>query len=86
MIFTTQCLPAHAGGIRDVGSIPGSGRLPGEEHGKPLQHSGLENLMDRGVWQATVHRVTKNRTQMKQLSMHAPTEAIKCKRLRVRER
>ena len=71
VIFTTQCLPAHAGGIRDVGWIPGSGRLPGEEHGKPLQHSGLENLMDRGVWQATVHRVTHSQTRLKRLSMHA---------------
>ena len=62
MIFTTQCLPAHAGGIRDVGWIPGSGRLPGEEHGKPLQHSGLENLMDREAWRVRVHSVAKSGT------------------------
>ena len=40
-------------------SIPGSGRSPGEGHGNPLQYSCLENSMDRGVSQATVHRVTK---------------------------
>ena len=41
--------------IRDAGSIPGSGRSPGEGNGNPLQYSCLENLMDRGVWRATVH-------------------------------
>ena len=48
-------LPANAGDIRDAGSIPGLGRSPGEEHGNPLQYSCLENPMDRGAWQATVH-------------------------------
>ena len=47
-------LPANAGEIRDVGSIPGLRRSPGEENGNPLQHSCLENPMDRGAWQATV--------------------------------
>ena len=42
--------PASAGGIRDLGSIPGSGRSPGEGNGNPLQYSCLENLMDRGAW------------------------------------
>ena len=55
-------MPANAGDIRDVGSIPGSGRSPGGGHGKPLLYSWLENLMDRGAWQATVHRVEKSRT------------------------
>ena len=45
----------------DLGSIPGSGRSPGEGNGNPLQHSCLENPMDRGVWQATVHGVTRVR-------------------------
>ena len=49
-------LPANAG---DTDSIPGSGRSPGEANGNPLQYSCLENPMDRGAWQATVHRVTK---------------------------
>ena len=51
--------PANAGGIRDVGSIPGLGRSPGIESGNPFQYSCLENPMDRGAWWATVLRVTK---------------------------
>ena len=51
--------PASAGDIRDVGSIPGSGRSPGEGNGNPLQYSCLENSIDRGAWWATVYRVTK---------------------------
>ena len=43
-------------------SIPGSGRSPGEGNGNPLQHSCLENSMDREAWQATVHGVAKSRT------------------------
>ena len=43
----------------DLGSIPGSGRSPGEGNGNPLQYSCLENPMDRGAWQATVHGVTR---------------------------
>ena len=53
-------LPANAGDTRDVGSIPGSGRVPGEENGNPLQYSCLGNPMDRGAWWATVHGVTKS--------------------------
>ena len=54
-------LPANAGDVRDAGLIPGSGRSCGREHGNPLQYSCLENPMDRGAWQATVHKVIKNR-------------------------
>ena len=50
-------LPANAGDLRTTGSIPGSGRSPGEGHDNPLQYSCLENSMDRGAWQALVHRV-----------------------------
>ena len=50
---------AKAGDTRDSDSIPGLGRFPGEGHGNPLKYSCLENPMDRGTWQATVHRVTK---------------------------
>ena len=50
-------LPANTGDARDVGSIPGLGRSPGGGHGSPLQYSCLENPMDRGAWQATVHRI-----------------------------
>ena len=53
--------PANAGDIRDSGSIPGSGRSPGGGHGNLLQYSRLENPMDRGAWQTTVHRVIKSR-------------------------
>ena len=49
--------PASAGGTRDVGLIPGSGRSPGEGNGNPLQCVCLENSMDRGAWQAVVHAV-----------------------------
>ena len=51
--------PASAGDIRDMGSIPGSGRPPGGGHGSPLQSSRLENPMDRGAWRATVHGVAE---------------------------
>ena len=53
-----------AGNAGDLGSIPGSGRSPGERNGYPLQYSCLENSMDRGAWWATVHGVTKSRTQL----------------------
>ena len=46
----------------EEGSIAGSGRSPGEGNGNPLQYSCLENLMDRGAWQATIHGVTKSQT------------------------
>ena len=46
----------------EMGSIPGSGRSPGEGNGNPLQYSCLENSMDRGAWQATVHGVVKGWT------------------------
>ena len=65
--------PASAGDVRDTGLIPGSGRFPGGGHGKPLQYSCLGNSMDRGSWQATVHRVTKSQTWLKLLSMHTCT-------------
>ena len=49
---------------RDPASIPVLGRSPGEGNGSPLQHSCLENPMDRGDWRATVHGVTKSPTQL----------------------
>ena len=51
--------PASAGDGRNTGSIPGSGRSLGGEHGNPLQCPCLENPIDRGAWWATVHRVSK---------------------------
>ena len=51
-------LPTNAGDTRDLGSIPGLGSSPGEE--MATHYSCLENSMDRGLWLATVHEVTKN--------------------------
>ena len=48
----------------DLGTIPGLGRSPGEGNGYPLQYSCQENSVDRGAWWATVHGVTKSRTQL----------------------
>ena len=50
---------ASACNARDLGSIPGSGRSPGEGNGSPLQYPCLENPMDRGAWQATAHGVAE---------------------------
>ena len=55
---------ASACNVGDLGSIPGSGRSPGEGNGNPLQYSCLENPMDGGAWWATVHGVAKSRTQL----------------------
>ena len=53
---------SNAGDAGDMGSIPGSGRAPGEENDNLLQYSCLENPMDRGAWRATVHGVAKSWT------------------------
>ena len=53
---------------RDMGSIPGLGRSPGEGNGNPLQYYCLENPMDRGAWWAIVHGVTKIQTPLRWLS------------------
>ena len=63
-------LSENAGDVRDTGLIRGSRRSPGGGHGNPLQYSCLENSMDRGAWQATIHKVIKSKTQLKQLTMH----------------
>ena len=60
--------PANAGDIRDSDSIPGWGKPPRGGHGNPLQYSCLESPVKRGAWWATVHRVAKSRTLLKQLS------------------
>ena len=57
-------LPANAGDRGDTGLIPGSERSPGEGNGNPLQYACLETSMDRGAWQATVHRVAKSQMQL----------------------
>jgi len=65
MALVVKNLPAHAGDMTDRGSIPGLRITPGLGHDNPLQYSCLENPVDRGAWQATVHRVTQDRTQRK---------------------
>ena len=61
-------LPANAGTAGDAGSIPGAGRSPGGGNGNPFQYSFLENSLDGGAWQATVHGVTKSTDQKTELS------------------
>ena len=70
-------LLANAGDVRDTGLIPRSGRSPGGGHDNPLQYSCLENPMHRGVWQDTVHRVTKSWTRLMQLS----TQSCGCRHI-----
>ena len=60
--ITVKNPSANAGDIRDMDSIPGSGKNPGGGKSNTFQYSCLENSMDRGAWQATVHGVTKSRT------------------------
>ena len=55
VVIVVKNLPINAGYLRDMDSIPGSGRYPREGHGNPLQYSCLKNLMNRGAWHATVH-------------------------------
>ena len=62
---------ANARDIRNTGSIPGSGRFPGEGHGSPLQYSCLENPMDRGAWWATVQAVAQSWIPLKRLISHS---------------
>ena len=58
--------PAKAGETRDVGGpIPGSGRSPGVGNGSPFQYSCLENPMDRGAWQTTIHGIAKSWTWLR---------------------
>ena len=57
-------MPINAGDPVDSGLTPGLGRSPGGGNGNPAQYSCLENLMDRGAWQDSVHRVTKSWTRL----------------------
>ena len=76
VVLVVKNPPANAGDIREVSSIPGSGRSLGEGYGNPLQYPCLESPMDRGVWQAIVQRVTESQTLLKRLGMstHISTE------------
>ena len=63
--------PANA---RDAGLIPESGRSPEEGNGNPLQYSSLENSLDKGAWQATVHGITRVRLNNKLKSKQKQTK------------
>ena len=68
VVLLVKNLPSNAGDKRDVGSIPGSERSCRVGNGNPFQYSYLEDPIDRGAWQATVHGVTKNQTPLKWLN------------------
>ena len=67
MALAVKNLYTKAGDIRKVGLIPEFGGSLGGEHDNPLQYSCLENPMDRGAWQATVHGDAKSWTRLKRL-------------------
>ena len=64
VVLVVKNPPARAGDVRDVDSVPGSGRSPGGGDDNLLQSSCLENPVDRGAWWATVHGVTKSWIQL----------------------
>ena len=68
--------PVNAGDAGDMGWIPGPGRSPEGGPGNPLKYFCLENPMDRGVWQATVHGVAKSQTQLKRFCIHAAAKLL----------
>ena len=78
LYFTTLCwaFPCSSDGkdsalnAGDPGSVPGLGRSPGEGNGYPLQYFCLENPVDKGAWQATVHGVSKSQTQLSNQHFH----------------
>ena len=70
LLLVVKNLPANAGDVTDAGSILGSERSPGGGNGNALQYSCLENPMGRGAWGATVHRVAKSQTRLKQFDTH----------------
>ena len=77
LVAQTEESACNAG---DPGSIPGSGRAPGEGNGNPLQYSFLENPEDRGGWWATVHRVAKSQDMTERVALHFNFRKIKGKK------
>ena len=73
MVLVIRNLPANAGDIRDVVSIPGSGRSPGGGHGNPLQYSCLENPMDRGALQVLVAPLSYKESDSTEATEHKHT-------------
>ena len=76
MLYVNKYFPGGSDGkasaynAGDPGSIPGSRRSLGEGNGNPLQHSCLENPMDRGAWLAAIHGVTKSRTRLSDFTIY----------------
>ena len=69
----------------DLGSMPGSGRFPGERNGNPLQYSCLGNPMDRGAWRATVHGVAKSWDTVERLTPSSLESNVRASQTRQRE-
>ena len=67
--LVAQMVKVSAYNVGDLGSIPGSGRSPGEGSGNPLKYSCLENPMDGGAWWATVHGVAKGWTWLSDFTL-----------------
>ena len=65
VVLVVKDLPANAGEVRDMSSIPGTGRSPGDWYGNPLSILAWRIPMDRIAWRSTVHRVTKSWTRLK---------------------
>ena len=82
MAQTVKNLPTNG---EDPGLIPGLGRSPGEGSGNSLRYSFLENSMDRGAWQATVHRVAKSQTRLKQLSAYTDWKTLQLPSFKTKE-
>ena len=76
--LVVKYLPANAGDLRDLGSIPGLGRSAGEGHGNPLQCSCLENAMDRGAWHATCPQGHKE-LHMNEITLLTKVHLVKAK-------
>ena len=75
MALVIKNLPANAGDVRDAGSVPGSGSSPGGGLATHLSILAWKIPKDRGAWQATIHRVAKSQTQLKQLNMRTRPRA-----------
>ena len=73
LLVVVEKLPANAGDVRDTGLIPGLGRSPGVGISNPVQYSCLENSMDKGAWQTTVHGVAESQTRLR-LKLHKNTQ------------
>ena len=81
IVLVLKTLPANAGDIRDVGSVPWSGRSPAGGHGNPLQHSCLENPMDTGARRARVHGGCRG-SDMTEATLHTRTGSFMTKERR----